>query len=120
MQLVQIFKHSIFSSFNPQFNNCNLLKSLNIPTHFGIIGNRIYNKLSSAFTLNNLIEMKIAEGSNGIKVSLPLNIDKQIVELYQTFEKRVQNNEDVTAQKYKDAIINDEIAIALWSWGLIN
>ena len=64
--------------------------------------------------------MKIAEESNGIKVSLPLDIDKQLVELYKTFEKRVQNNEDDTAQKYKDAIIKDEIEITLWNWGLID
>lgn len=71
---------------------------------------------SAYWALSNLIELKVAE-SDGIKVSLPLNIDKQMVELYKTFEKRVQNNEDITAQKYKEAIINDKIT--LWNWGLI-
>ena len=71
---------------------------------------------SAYWALSNLIELKLAE-SNGIKVSLPLNIDKQMVELYKTFEKRVQNNEDITAQKYKEAIINDKKT--LWNWGLI-
>ena len=71
---------------------------------------------SAYWALSNLIELKLAE-SNGIKVSLPLNIDKQMVELYKTFEERVQNNEDITAQKYKEAIINDKKT--LWNWGLI-
>ena len=72
---------------------------------------------SAYWALRNLIEMKSAE-SNGIKVSLPLNIDNQIVEFYETFEKRVKNNEDVTAQRYKDAINDDRHT--LWVWGLID
>ena len=72
---------------------------------------------SAYWALRNLIEMKSAE-SNGIKVSLPLNIDNQIVEFYETFEKRVKNNEDVTAQRYKDAIDDDRQT--LWVWGLID
>ena len=71
---------------------------------------------SAYWALSNLIEMKVDE-SNGIKVSLPLNIDNQMIELYRVFEKRVHNNEDVTTQKYKEAIENDKIT--LWNWGLI-
>ena len=71
---------------------------------------------SAYWALSNLIEMKLAE-SNGIEVSLPSSIDKQMIELYKTFEKRVQYNDDITAQKYKEAIINDKKT--LWNWGLI-
>ena len=71
---------------------------------------------SAFWALSNLIELKSAE-SKGEKVSLPLNIDKQMVELYKTFEERVQNKEDSTALRYKKAIIDD--TITLWNWGLI-
>lgn len=71
---------------------------------------------SAYWALSNLIEMKLAE-SNGIKIKLPLNVDRKMVELYGMFEKRVQNYEDVTAEKYKEAVAKDKKI--LWNWGLI-
>lgn len=71
---------------------------------------------SPYWILGNLIEMKLAE-SDGTKTSLPSDIDYQMVELYKTFERRVENHNDATAEKYKQAIIEDKIT--LWNWGLI-
>ena len=113
------------SKSNPSFNVPMMRQSLiNIEPDLQQANNLLIKAMqtdtldykSAYWALSNLIELKLAE-SNGIKVSLPLNIDKQMVELYKTFEKRVQNNEDITAQKYKEAIINDKKT--LWNWGLI-
>lgn len=71
---------------------------------------------SPYWALSNLIEMKLAE-SNGANNSLPLDIDKQMIDLYNTVERRIQYYEDATAEKYKKAIITDKKI--LWNWGLL-
>ncbi len=62
------------------------------------------------WAFNNLMEMKL-DGS------LPSNGDKEIVELYRLFEKRVLNHNDATAEIYKKAIISDRETLK--AWGLI-
>ena len=71
---------------------------------------------SPYWALSNLIEMKLAE-SNGANNNLPLDLDKQMIDLYNTVERRIQYYEDVTAEKYKKAIITDKKI--LWNWGLL-
>jgi serine/threonine protein kinase len=71
---------------------------------------------SPYWALSNLIEMKLAE-SNGANNNLPLDIDKQMIDLYNTVESRIQYYEDATAEKYKKAIITDKKI--LWNWGLL-
>lgn len=71
---------------------------------------------SAYWALSNLIEMKLAE-SNGIKMALPSDVDKQIVKLYKIFVARVKNYDDITSKKYKEAISKDKQI--LWNWNLI-
>ena len=63
------------------------------------------------WAFNNLMEMKL-DGS------LPSSDDKQIVELYNLFRRRVRDYSDDTANIYKEAIISD--GKTLKAWGLIN
>lgn len=63
------------------------------------------------WAFNNLMEMKL-DGS------LPSSGDKQIVELYNLFRRRVRDYSDDTANIYKEAIISD--GKTLKAWGLIN
>lgn len=62
------------------------------------------------WAFNNLMEMKL-DGS------LPSNGDKEIVELYGLFGKRVIGHDDATAEVYKRAIASD--GKTLKAWGLI-
>ena len=71
---------------------------------------------SAYWALSNLIEMKLAE-SNGVKMALPSDVDKQIVKLYKIFVARVKNYDDIASKKYKEAISKDKQI--LWNWNLI-
>lgn len=60
------------------------------------------------WAFNNLIEKKSAG-------MLPLSEDKQIVALYKMFVKRVDNQEDATADIYKNAIKKDVKTLKAWN-----
>lgn len=92
-----------FLGIEPDLNQANelLYKSLQLDT---------LDYKSVYWIFNNMLEMKL-DGS------LSSSRDKEIIELYKTFEYRIKNYDDATAQKYRDAIISD--GETLKAWGLI-
>ena len=59
---------------------------------------------------NNMMDQKISG-------SLDSNADKQIIDLYRLFMKRVNYHKDVVSEKYRNAIRKD--SVTLRTWGLL-
>lgn len=59
---------------------------------------------------NNMMDQKISG-------SLDSNADKQIIDLYRLFMKRVDYHKDVVSEKYRNAIRKD--SVTLRTWGLL-
>ncbi len=78
-----------------------LFKAMNVDTSD-------YKSVYWAF--NNLMEKKLGGSSS-------FGDDKQITSLYRLFEERVKNSEDMTADRYKNAIKSDEETLK--AWGLL-
>lgn len=65
---------------------------------------------SAYWAFNNLMERKLAN-------ELSSSDDKELVMLFQLFEKRVANFDDSVAVRYRDAVKNDKETLK--AWGLI-
>lgn len=91
---------------------------LNIPMNLEEANRMLYKAMeidptdykSVYWAFNNLMEKKLAN-------ELSNSEDKQLVKLYELFEKRVANFNDSVAELYRNAIKNDKETLK--AWGLI-